>query len=166
MTVSIAAVMRLVRNYFERECIEGSFAISGGVLEPMPDAPYIAISGSARHDGVFPASALSGELTGDELCGLIKHDIVPGKDETFDGKVWGLHPPDDFLALCEEISAYEDKNPIGAPQSESFGAYSYTRPSVGGTAGNGWEAAFSGRLLPYRRMFTEVSAISLSPSAG
>ena len=153
MAVSIAAVMRRVRNYFERECIEGAFAICGGVLEPMPDAPYIAISGSARHDGVFPASALSGELTGDELSGLINHDIVLAKDETFDGKVWGLHPPDDFLALCEEISAYDGKNPIGAPQSESFGAYSYSR----GAAEGGWEAAFAGRLLPYRRMFTEVN---------
>lgn len=147
MAVSIAArqnwpqiVMRLVRNFFERERIEGTFTVSGGVLEPMPDAPYIAISGSAWHDGVFPAGPLP----------------ETGHDERFAGKVWGLHPPDDFLALCEEISSYDAKNPVGAPQSESFGAYSYTRAS-GGTAGNGWEAAFACRLLPYRRMYTEVS---------
>lgn len=140
MAVSMAAVMRRVRNFFERECIEDTFTITGGVLEPVPDAPYIAISGSAWHDGVFPAGPLP----------------EPGHDEAFDGKVWGLHPPDDFIALCDEINAYNDKNPIGAPQSESFGAYSYTRGSTGSAAGNGWEAAFAGQLLPFRRMFTEV----------
>lgn len=140
MAVSIAAVMRRVRNFFERERIDGTFTISGGMLEPLPDAPYIAISGSAWHDGVFPAGTLP----------------ETGHDEQFDGKVWGLHPPSDFLAMCESISEYDAKNPVGAYQSESFGGYSYTRGNVGGTAGDGWEAAFAGQLAPYRRMFTEV----------
>lgn len=140
MAVSIAAVMRRVRNFFERESIEGTFTIAGGVLAPIPDAPYIAVSGSSWHDGVFPV----GELPDDK------------PDETFDGNVWGLHPPDDFLAMCEAIKAYDEKNPVGAYQSESFGQYSYTRGNVGGTAGNGWEAAFACQLSPYRRMFTEV----------
>lgn len=136
MAVSITAVMRRVRNFFERERIEGTFTITGGVLAPLPDAPYIAISGSAWHDGVFPIGPLP----------------ETGHDETFDGKVWGLHPPDDFIDLCRDVSAYDEKNPVGAPQSESFGAYSYTRSN----AGIGWEAAFAGKLLPFRRMFTEV----------
>lgn len=153
MAVSIAAVMRRVRNFFERECIEGAFTITGGVLEPLPDAPYIAISGSAWHDGVFPRDALTGS---DDVVDQLAIAQGLEKDETFDGKVWGLHPPSDFLELCEAINDYDAKNPVGAYQSESFGAYSYTRASVGGTAGNGWEAAFAGQLLPYRRMFTEV----------
>lgn len=139
MAVSIAAVMRRVRNFFERESIEGSFTITGGVLEPMLDAPYIAISGSAWHDGVFPY----GELPEDR------------PDETFDGNVWGLHPPLDFLMLCEQIAEYEAKNPVGAYQSESFAGYSYTRATISGAC-IGWEAAFGMQLAPYRRMFTEV----------
>lgn len=139
MAVSIAAVMRRVRNFFERESIEGVFAISGGVLEPAMDAPYIAISGSTWHDGVFPVGTLP----------ETEHD------ETFHGKVWGLHPPSDFVSLCDAINNYDEKNPIGAYQSESFAGYSYNRGTVS-SAGNGWEAAFAGQLLPYRRMFTEV----------
>ena len=153
MAISIAAVMRRVRNFFERERIEGTFTIADGVLAPMPDAPYIAISGSAWHDGVFPRDALAGS---DDAADQLTIEQGLEKDETFDGKVWGLHPPSDFLALCEAISEYDAKNPVGAYQSESFGQYSYTRGNVGGTAGNGWEAAFAGQLLPYRRMFTEV----------
>lgn len=155
MAVSIAAVMRRVRNFFERERIEGTFTITGGMLEPMPDAPYIAVSGSAWHDGVWSRKLLTGELAdGDEIHQMVQSALAE-HDETFDGKVWGLHPPDDFLEICEDISNYDAKNPIGAYQSESFGQYSYTRPTISG-AGIGWEAAFGMQLAPYRRMFTEV----------
>ena len=141
MSVSIAAVMRRVRNFFERESIEGNFAITGGVLEPVPDAPYIAISGSACHDGVFPA----GQLPKDR------------PDETFSGKVWGLHPTDDFVAICEQISEYAERRPAGAPQSESFGDYSYSMGSAADGLSGSWENVFAASLLPFRRMYTEVN---------
>lgn len=128
-------VMRRVHNYFERERVEGVFTVAGGVLEPMPDAPYIAVSGSRWHDGVCPAGALP----------------EADRSEVFTGTVWGLHPPADFLALCGEISDYAQKHPVGAPRSESFGAYRYE------ASPEGWEAAFAGRLAPFRRMFTEVN---------
>ena len=153
MAVSMGAVMRRVRNFFERERIDGTFAISGGVLEPMPDAPYIAISGSAWHDGVWPRDALTGAHDAVDQLAL---DTGIEQDETFDGTVWGLHPPADFLAMCEEIEVYNSKNPIGAYQGESFGTYSYSRGAVS-SAGNGWEAAFALQLAPYRRMFSEVN---------
>lgn len=138
MAVSIAAVMRHVRNFFERSFIEGEFTVSGGVLNPMPQAPYVAIEGSAYHDGVYRADELPKDT-----------------DETFTGRVWALHPPKDFVALCEEIAAYDEKNPASAMQSESFGEYSYTR--MGGQSGViGWQGVFAQRLIPFRRMFTEV----------
>lgn len=153
MAVSIAAVMRRVRNFFERERIDGTFTITGGVLEPMPDAPYIAISGSAWHDGVFPRDALTGEKdVVDRLA------IAQGleKDETFSGKVWGLHPPDDFIAICDQIGEYASKRPAGSPQSESFGDYSYTMGSAADGLSGSWENVFAASLLPFRRMYTEV----------
>lgn len=138
MAVSIAAVMRHVRNYFERGFVEGEFTVSGGVLSPTPAARYFAIEGSIYHDGVYR----EGELK-------------ESPAETFSGKVWTLCPPDDFIALCAEISAFDDNNPAGAMQSESFGEYSYTR--MGGADGApGWICVFSNQLHPYRRMFTEV----------
>lgn len=142
MSVSIAAVMRRVRNFFEREKIEGTFAISGGMLTPSPNAPYWAISGSARYDGVWPENKLP----------------IDRADETFEGTVWGLHPPDDFLALFEAIKAYDANCPAGSLQSESFGDYSYTRGGAGSNGGFGWESVFDTLLTPYRHMFTEVKA--------
>lgn len=153
MAVSIAAVMRRVRNYFERERIDGTFTISGGVLEPMPDAPYIAISGSAWHDGVWPRDALDGAHDADDQLAL---ETQTEQNETFDGKVWGLHPPADFLDLCEEIVAFDAKRPAGSPQSEKYGDYSYSMANANSYYAGSWEDVFSGQLAPFRRMFTEV----------
>lgn len=145
MAVTVAAVMRQVRNYFEGEPLTGEFSIRGNGLSPAPDAPWVAVRGSKYHDGVF-------ELMGDYMQGL--RDDLP--DETFEGAVYPLYPPDDFLMLCKDIAAYDEKNPVGAKMSESFGHYSYTR----GTNGNGgavdWKAAYADQLIPYRRMFSGV----------
>lgn len=139
MSVSIAAVMRHIRNYFERDCAEGEFTVSGGVLSPAPAAAYFAIEGSLYHDGVYRAG-----------------ELKESPAETFTGKVWTLCPPADFIALCDEISAFDAANPANAMQSESFGDYSYSRFSQGGAPVT-WQSMFAGRLAPYRRMFTEVN---------
>ena len=142
MTDTVAAVMRHVNNFFPREAVEGVFSVSGdGVLSPAVDAPFIAVTGSTWHDGLYDSAS----------------DMKTGHEETFEGTVWALCPPAQFLALCKEIEAYEAKNPTGAPVSESFGGYSYSR----GTSGQSgcaitWREAFSEALRPYKRMFSEV----------
>lgn len=144
MAVSVAAVMRHVRNFFERGWIDGPLTISGGVLPVPADAPYIAITGSAYNDGVHRmASPVEAEK--------------PLTDESFSGRVWLLYPPADFLELCGDASAFDEKNPVGALKSESFGEYSYTRASAGGSGGMPtWQSALALRLQDYKRMFTEV----------
>lgn len=145
MAISIERVMRRVRNYFQRGYTEGTFAITGNVLSPAPSAPWVKISGSAYHDGVY------------ECCSGYLQGVPEGRqDETFTGVVWMLYPPDDFLALCEEIRDYDQKNPVGALQSETFGDYSYNRGSGANGGTMSWETAFAAHLAPYRRMFTEV----------
>ena len=145
MAVSIAAVMRRVRNYFERGYREGTFAIVGNVLSPAVDAPMIAIRGSRYHDGVYAAA--NGILQG-------LSDVRP--DEAFEGIVWKLYPPDDFLELCEKISTYDDKNPAWALNSERFGNYEYHRSTDGTGGAINWEMKFVAQLAAYRKMFTEV----------
>ena len=147
MAVSVAAVMRHCRNFFEVGYLDGTFRITGNALPDAKDAHFVYISGSLYHDGVW--EICNGYLTGKSIEGL--------EDEEFDGRVWLLAPPIDFIETCKTIAEYEEKNPVGAMQSESFGEYSYTRQSLSGTNGlTGWQAAFGGQLAPYRRMFTEV----------
>jgi hypothetical protein len=142
MSNTIAAVMRHARNYFERARIEGSISVSGGMVSPVPAAPYVCISGSLYHDGVHKVEA-----------GAFADNAAP--DETFTGTVWLLHPPADFLLMCEEIATYCEKNPAGALHSESLGEYSYTRAS-GNNGVLTWQQAFANQLRPYMHMFTEV----------
>ena len=144
MAVSVAAVMRQINNYFEVGHIDGRIAIKGNAIDPAPESAWCCISGSWAHDGVW------------RVCGGRLQDMPGGlPDEDFDGRVWLLKPPPDFLALCEEISRYDDKNPVGALMQESFGDYSYMRNNSA-AAPKGWQSAFALRLAPFRRVFTEV----------
>lgn len=136
MAVTVADVMRRCNNYFPREAVEGEFRVSGdGVLSPAVDAPYIAITGSLYHDGVYKAG-----------------EAIPAPEETFTGRVWALAPTRGFLALCEDIAEFETKHAAGAPSSEAFGGYSVTYRAGMET----WQGAFAPMLAGYTRMFSEV----------
>lgn len=144
MAVTVAAVMRHIRNFFQGEPVEGEYSITGNVLAPAPAAPWVYISGSNYHDGAYQL-----------IDGVLQGVSLDAEDEDFDGIVWPLRPPPDFLALCDEIAAYDQKNPAGALQSESFGSYTYNR----GASQNGrydWQTVYAPMLSAYRRMFPGV----------
>jgi hypothetical protein len=145
MSVSVAAVMRHCRNYFETGYLDGTFRITGNALSAdTGGVHFVYISGSLMHDGVW--EMCDGYLTGRSVEGM--------HDEEFTGRVWLLAPPVDFLELCKIISDYEEKNPVTALSSESFGGYSRTWNAE--QIGKGWSVAFNASLIPYRHMFTEV----------
>lgn len=146
MAVSVAAVMRQCRNYFETGYIDGTFRITGNALSGAVGAHWVYISGSTYHNGVW--EVCGGYLTGRSVEGL--------HDEEFEGRVWFLDPPEEFLELCKTIKAYEEKNPVGALVQERFGEYSYMRGWSGTTRDASWQVAFGPALGPYRRMFSEV----------
>ena len=137
----IQQIMRHLNNFFVSGQSSGHFSISGNVLD-VPESGFVYISGSFQHDGVW------------KICDGLMLDTPSGlPDEDFTVTVYFCSPPADFLQLCEEIRQYEEKNPVGAYQGESFGGYSYNR---GSSAGQGWQAAFSARLNPFRRMFSDL----------
>ena len=144
MAVSIAAVMRHCRNYFETGYMDGTFRITGNLLPEAKGARFVCISGSLMHNGVW--ESCDGFLTGRSVDGLA--------DEEFTGRVWHLDPPDDFLDLCKTIREYEEKNPVSALASETFGNYARTWNAE--QIGKSWNVAFNASLVPYRKMFTEV----------
>ena len=146
MAVSVAAVMRHCRNFFESGYIDGTFRITGNALPDVEDsARWVYISGSKMHDGVWEIDE-QGFLTGRSVDGLM--------DEEFTGRVWLLAPPVDFLEVCKTIREYEEKNPVSALASETFGNYARTWNAE--QIGKSWSVAFNASLLPYRKMFTEV----------
>ena len=147
MTASVESVMRYCRNYFEVGYVDGTFRITGNALSDVGDGVHwVYISGSMMHDGVW--QICNGYLTGRSIEGL--------EDEEFDGRVWLLAPPVDFLEMVKAMREYEEKNPISALSSETFGGYSRTWAMGGKPSDRSAMTVFRDSLTPYIRMYTEV----------
>lgn len=129
------SVCRDLKNYFEDEKVFGTFKIENGQLNfPLLDNQYFRIVGSKFNDGIFKAPTT--DLT----------------DEEFEGAVWTLSFPREFLDLVNEIQAWQSKygdvDMMSPYQSESFGGYSYTK----NTASSSWKSTFAKRLNVWRKI--------------
>ena len=134
-----------IHNFFVYGRYSGTFTIENGelVLDALVPGQYFRICGSRLNDGVYkyPADGLS--------------------DETFDGVIWEMRPPRSFIALAEEIEAWQAKygDAVSGPyQSESFGGYSYTLKSGSNASGGtdntaaGWQGVYKSRLNQWRKL--------------
>ena len=142
--MKLADLCAEIRNYFVKSKVFGTFRIEDGVVDfsDIQAGQFFRIVGSVFNDGVYvyPAS------------GLI--------DEEFEGAVWLMAVPPAVLDLLEDINAWlSDPKVVEAMsrpyQSESFGGYSYTKASGGGSAsGNAltWQSQFASRLNRWRKI--------------
>lgn len=133
-----------IHNYFEDDPVTGKRLIyqghykieNGGVVLPfLTYGQYFRVFGSRFNDGVH----------------LYGTDTLT--DEEFDGVIWEMRPPKDFLDLVAEIedwmAKYGDtmRNPY---QSEDvIGVYRYTKTAAGLST---WQKAFEQQLKPYCRL--------------
>lgn len=140
-----------LNNYFceYKDIKNGIYSIVGGKLTPpvdLPDGQYFRITGSVFNDGVYQYT-----------------EELQLKDEpAFDGAVWAMKVPKDFLDLAERIAEWRTKNestdsPNMSPyQSESFGIYSYSKGASGDDSGGAavsWKKQFKSDLDRYRKMW-------------
>lgn len=147
------AVCLEVRNFFDRNQpkIFGDIVISDGAitnadfLSDIQGNQYFRIVGSVFNDGVYQYT-----------------DELELTDEVFNGAIWLMRVPRDFLALVAEIEDWQAKyGGVGTEamspfNSESFGGYSYSKSggnTAGGSSSGGasWQAAYGTRLKAYRR---------------
>lgn len=134
------------RNYFDKEKVFGEFRISDGTVSPLDfvqEGQYFRILGSVFNDGVY-------KNTPDDLSKL--------ENETFDGAIWVMAVPKKVLELVTEIGDWQKKygefttSPF---TSESFGGYSYSKPSglnSDGTNLSDWRTAFKSNLNRWRKL--------------
>lgn len=141
------SVCRELNNYFEYEKLFGLMKVENGALvSPLTaniqQGQYFRIIGSVFNDGIyqFPATDLQDE-------------------EEFDGSLWLLDFPVDFVALVSDIEEWQKKNgavdsaAMSPFTSESFGGYSYSKGSdASGKGANTWQGAFKPRLNAFRRL--------------
>lgn len=141
-----------IRNFFDKNQpkIFGDIIISGGAitnadfLSDIQENQYFRIVGSIFNDGVYQYT-----------------DKLELTDEVFNGAIWLMAVPKDFLTLVAEISDWQAKNgaldsaAMSPFNSESFGGYSYSKSgggSAGVSTGANWKSAFASRLNVYRRI--------------
>lgn len=128
-------------NDFSKDLYFGEFTIVDNniTLSFLDDNQYFRIVGSKFNDGVYKY---------DNKLTLV--------DETFQGAIWAMSVPPDFLAAVQEAETYLAAHPLGVEyQSESFGGYSYTRMSGGNPTASGFwflPAITAQKLNQYRRL--------------
>ena len=136
-------ILDYIHNYFEKEVISDTFTVSSGSLNVdfLQNGQYFRIVGSVFNDGVhqYPASNLV--------------------DEVFSGEIWAMAVPPAVIAVSKEIGDWVEKygDVMNGPfQSESFGGYSYTKKSSGGSNDSNdasdWRSVFRSRLNNWRKI--------------
>lgn len=138
-------VLRHLKNWFVYDFRQGTYTIEdgqiiaqSGAIPHLMNGQYFRITGSVFNNGVhqYPADDLT--------------------NETFAGQIWALAIPKALMDTVQEIAAWQEKNGEGAASpytSESFGGYSYTKASNGGSGGAvTWESAFRNRLNIWRKI--------------
>lgn len=144
--MTVSQLCARCKNYFisgVEDIHAGHYVISGGGLSPLDfliSGQYFRIVGSVLNDGVY------------------QHPTTELKDEEFNGAVWAMRVPPDFVALCEEITAFESKlaemrAQTGAYQSESFGGYEYSLASDVPAPLKEWQGSLRFRVTQYRRVY-------------
>lgn len=151
----LTEICQYLKNWFNRKPDgsdypkqKGTIAIENGELitSILADGQYFRILGSLFNDGVHKYGDTSDTL----------------KDETFEGEVWSMGVPQSVVKLADDISDWMEKygavdsEAMSPFSSESFGGYSYSKQqgyaSTGGGMMTTWEALFSDRLSPWRKI--------------
>lgn len=122
----------------------GSYTVTDGklTLPFLAKGQYYRIIGSVFSDGIHRAGDTD--------------DVLP--PESFRGAVWALAIPPAVIKIAEEINAWEAANAatLASPyQSESFGGYSYTKATAGGSGTQQaltWRNVYAAKLARWRKL--------------
>lgn len=139
-----------LKNWFDYEQPKyfGDFTIENGAITKdlgIQTNQYYRIVGSVFNDGVYQKG---------------KEQLT---DETFNGAVWLMALPKDFLNLLKDIEDWQakygavDSENMSPYQSESFGGYSYSKASGGNAEASGssvptWQSVFGARLRRFKKI--------------
>lgn len=133
-------IMKRINNFFIVDSFKGTWTIEEGriALPFVQKNQYFRVYGSVFNDGVYKYT-----------------DELTLSDETFNGVISTMAVPKDFLALVDEIQAYQSKyseQQLTPFTSENFADYSYTKATNSKGEAVTWYDAFRNRLNCYRRL--------------
>lgn len=154
-------IMRDINNHFARDrATDELFGYESNKYEIIDDTiavwnkyvvgQFIAIVGSVLNDGVY-------EIT-DCYNGIIVVSPLPVADEIFEGTIFSLRVPREFLELAKEIDAFSQSRDGQASNiiSASFGIQSQSFGTDANGVRAGWQTVFRQKLHKYRRHTPDV----------
>lgn len=144
----LATICRELNNWFETEIYTGQFVIEDGQLQngiiedgDLKNGQHFRIVGSIFNDGVYT------------------HPVSDLRDETFNGAIWCMAVPNEFLELVNDVEKWRDKysGALNSPyQSESFGGYSYSMKGSSSYSSSSdtitWKTQFKNELNRWRKI--------------
>lgn len=92
----------------------------------------------------------------DEIASIEIQD--PTTDEEFQGSIYSLHVPHDFIELVQKIKVFSESKEGQQSNvvSQSFGIQSVSFGTTSNGTRAGWQSAFSTDLNKYRRMTADI----------
>lgn len=144
----LAEVCGYLNNYFDVKRYNGKILIQDGVV--YCDTKEIAMD-QGQHFAL---------LRKNFVLGVYEYGVDTLNDKEFEGKVWIMDIPKDFMDLVDEIDAWQtkyggsDSGAMSPFNSESFGGYSYTKASNANGLGSTitWQDAYKSRLSRYKKV--------------
>lgn len=144
---NIELLMQECNNYFYKTYEYDIFKIENGVIssEGMYNVgQYIKIEGSTLNNGVYKIESMAGN----------KINIKGLDNELFEGVIFGLAVPDNFINLMETINKHINTLPKNANEvSESFNNYSITVATGSKGQPLQWQTIFSENINPFRQIY-------------
>ena len=145
----LTEICKHINNWFtyDEDKHIGTYSIQGGVISPpltIENERYFRIIGSRFNDGVYKYG-----------------EDVLDDEGSFDGAIWLMSVPKDFISLVGKIKAWNDVNGaidsvnMSPFTSENFDIYSYSKGGGGSSSGgaNGtWQSQFAIELSRYRKI--------------
>lgn len=143
------AILKEVNNYFYKTVEYSKFEIRNNKIKVKGNYfpnQFIKVENSIMNDGIYKIISFENQ----------EIEIENTIDEEFEGAIYGLAIPKDFIELIKEIEEYQKMNPISKSNviSESYlNGYSYTMATNSNGQISGWQDVFKSKLDTYRRIY-------------
>lgn len=144
----ILQVMRATKNFFAVSKVVAEFEIINKQLDlndfDFLTGQYVAVTNSILNNGVY--------IVDDEKKITVK------SAEIFNGAIYGLAPPPDFLDLVAEIARFETTEVaqnVGIT-SERFENYAWTAATGSDGMPITWQTAYKDKLRKFNKMYPGI----------
>lgn len=148
-----------LRNWFDVDRHFGTFEIENGTidLDFIREGQFYRLVGS-KQDGIYFVENYKKLMFVKSISDGTQSDFnidgIEAKDETFNGAIWELSFPLNFVLFYENVCDWETKyaDKVNSPfQSESFGGYSYSKANGSNGGLTVWDK-FASDLLRWQKI--------------